>query len=259
MRSTLRSGVSCYPISDYSYEYKSDLKCTLNKSWTYKHRIGKPSSYGEVWQACCEKDCRYVAKYQSFEKPSTISDVYYSSITPEDIKKEVKLQNSIAEIGLSIPVLDAWVCKHGGVMIMKILKQTVSDLLYEYRTITVRTVIISEVLSLLKTLHSEGFYHGDSHLNNIMVDYNSDNYKKSIGEYPNNELKRYKRVGYKYYFIDMGRSGILNKDNQQEIKQDFIKVYTDLKHLVEDDMKLGKLSQWKKIFNNIEKEINDSP
>lgn len=254
----MTSGVkSCYPISDYPYGKVniSDLKCTLDKSWTYKDRIGKPSSYGEVWQACCVKDCRYVAKYQSFGKPSTISDVYYSSITPEDIKKEVKLQNAIAKVGLSVPVLDAWVCKHGGVMIMKVLKETISDLIYEYKTLTVRTIIISRILSLLKTLHFNGFFHGDSHLNNIMVDYSTDSYKKAASIYPNNELKRYEKIGYKYYFIDMGRSGRLDEDSQQEIKQDFIKVYTDLSHLVEDDMKLGKLAQWKKILDNIEKEI----
>jgi len=230
-------------------------QCTKDSSsWIYKQRIGKSSSYGEVWQACCEKDCQYVAKYQKFgvSNQKEFED-YYTNITPEDIEKEVKLQDAIANIGLSVPILDSWLCKHGGVMIMRALKSTVSDLFLEYHTKTVRAKIVDKILKLIKKLHKNGFYHGDTHFNNVMVDYDPENYIKSYEKYPNNETKRYDEVKYKYYFIDMGRSGYLEKNTQKQArKDDFIKVYTDLNHLISSNEKLENMNS---ILEDVIKDI----
>lgn len=240
----------CLPLKRFKFKTDNELKCINDdKSWIYKQKIGKPSSYGEVWQACCEKDCRYVAKYQSFGE--------YSTVIPKDIENEIKLQDEIADKGLSVPIIDSWICEHGGIIIMQALKETVSDLILQYQTITVRKMIINRIISLLDKLHQAGFYHGDAHLNNIMVDYDTDVYLEGYKKYPKNEKQRYTYIDYKFYFIDMGRSGYLEGE-MEEInffkKYDFQKVYNDINHSIEDD-ETGKLENMESILDVITEHI----
>lgn len=249
---------SCLPLKRFKFKTDNKLKCINDdKSWIYKQRIGKPSSYGEVWQACCEKDCRYVAKYQSFGKSDSISDLYYPTSTPKDIEKEIKLQDEIADKGLSVPIIDSWICEHGGIIIMQALKETVSDLILQYKTITVRKMIINKIISLLDKLHKAGFYHGDAHLNNIMVTYDTDVYLEGYKKYPKNEKQRYTYIDYKFYFIDMGQSGYLEGDIEEINffkKYDFTKVYTDIDDSIDDD-ETGKLENMKSILDEITEHI----
>jgi len=197
--------------------------------WSLMGRVGEDSLYGTVWQACLKKDCTYVLKSQKYSKDA------YRQITKETIKKEVDMQNKIAKEGLALKIKDWWLCDKGGVIIMKSLKQTVRNLLLEYNNDIVRHMIIGTCIGLLHRLHLSGYYHGDSHLNNIMVTYDQDDYDDAIEE--DREEDKYKTVGYKFYFIDLGDAGSLSGDDtlkHAQIQGDYIKVATSLHVLVDE-------------------------
>jgi serine/threonine protein kinase len=66
-----------------------------------------------------------------------------------------------------------------------------------------KTTILNEVVSLLKRIHTMGYYHGDTHLNNFMRD----------------------REG-NYKMIDFGMSGLIRTDDN--VDKDFLKVEASL-------------------------------
>lgn len=209
----------CKETDPYYYSLKRS-SCDSN-TWHIAHRTGEESSYGEMWQACCNNDCNYVLKYQTFGRPERyeFGGESYEKVTRKSIEKEIELQNKIADEGLTVHITDAWFCKNGGVIIMPALENTVRNLIqYVYDDPEIISKIIDKCLYLVKKLHKKGFYHGDTHLNNFMV------------------TKRGKN--YKYYFIDFGRSGKLDGD-KEFIRQDYISIYMDLNN-IKDNIKDGK-------------------
>lgn len=80
------------------------------------------------------------------------------------------------------------------------------QLLDQYTERSVIKEILYETISLLQKLHILGYYHGDLHLGNIMVDY------EDIGEKIDNESERYRMRKHKFYLIDFGLSNYIPND-----------------------------------------------
>lgn len=149
--------------------------------------------YGMVYGACKRTECKYVMKIIILGK----------KVNPSAFSKEVKMQQEIAEKGLTIPVEDHWRCtspNQVGVIVMKSLDLTVSDFLLQDVTEKDVDEVIQGTKELVDKLHAEGYYHGDNHFRNIMM--------KRVPQGPNTIQTS---LGlYRLYLIDMGKAGKLN-------------------------------------------------
>jgi tRNA A-37 threonylcarbamoyl transferase component Bud32 len=180
-------------------------------------------AFGEIWQACESirnrgLECKYILKYQPFRDADEAKGL--PAITRDSIIKEATLQNEISKFGLAPPIKDSWICKTGGVIVMPSLKMTVYALFKIYDSIDIHYLILARCLSLIKRLHEVGYYHGDSSISNIMVDYSASDLRDASEE--DTDISRYKTTNYRYYFIDMGFSERLKSPPDPEmIERDY--------------------------------------
>ena len=201
--------------------------------WEILNRFGEEANYGEIYSVCLKNNCDYVLKYLPFE----------SENTQEGIVNEVNIQTECAKFNLCLPVIDAWLCDKGGAIVMGKLDYTLANLFLLYKSDNVRKKILHEMLFLIQTLHSHNFYHGDLHLNNIMVKVG--NFDIDVEE-NNDEDELYELYHYKYYFIDFGMGGILNgkeSENERRKYRDYSYAYDHLQDLEEEDPTLENTVQ----------------
>ena len=96
---------------------------------------------------------------------------------------------------------------------MEAFNETVDQLLIKYNRSVIHTRIIASVLDLIDKFHSNGFFHGDMHLKNIMVSSNPIyNPSPVIGNDVSNEEGEenlYNSHNYKYYLIDFDNSNYI--------------------------------------------------
>jgi len=203
----------CYPVK----ETLVSSPC-LNR-WEILERMGEEANYGEIWAACCEKDCEYVLKYLPYENDNS----------KENILNEINIQNECAELGLCPKIKDAWLCEEGGAIVMNSLDMTVANLFLKYKSDVVRQMILANIIVLLEKLHIHGIYHGDLHLNNIMV--------KGKRRKSKNEEEEYNLKEYKYYFIDFGKSGKFERMDDFHIYRDYDNILGHLLDLVDENPK----------------------
>jgi tRNA A-37 threonylcarbamoyl transferase component Bud32 len=203
-KNTLKNNKLDYLIKfDISYMLASDIckayipLTSCPTEYEVMHRMGENSVYGEIWNACCEKDCRFILKWQKY----TGGDLNKSFI-----ENEIKMQNIFAELNVSIPITDSWFCDDGGIIIMPALKYTLRYLL-DTNDAEFSEELIYESLGMLDFIHESGYAHGDPHLNNIMSD------------------------GDRLYLIDMGSAGVIKSDEDYyydyEVFIDDLRYYTD--------------------------------
>ena len=180
-----------------------------NGVWQIVSKLGEPSAFGELWAACCVESCSYVLKYQRYGKIISEDGSYSGTIEPENIENEVHIQNILASKGIAPTVIDWWHCSsEGAAIVMNALKETVASLLYRYTLFEIRKVILEQCVVLVAKIHSLGYYHGDIHLKNIMVDY--DPSKKVLARDYN--MESFDLMNYRFYLIDFGLSGKLPKN-----------------------------------------------
>lgn len=217
----------CYPIEEYIVQTNP-----CKTEWKSIGRIGEDSAYGEVWKTCCESKCNYVLKFLKFGKGER-SEFGYEQVTKEVIEKEVKLQNDCSKLSLCPKVLDSWFCKNGGAIVMGALHLPVRKLIMQYTDIGVRLIILGTILGMIQKLHLNNIYHGDTHLNNIMVHFD----QNADIEEDMTEKEKYKEYNYRYLFIDMGRSGYISEaeDKKDVIREDYVKLTTDINNLYDNN------------------------
>ncbi len=238
---------NCYPAIGYYPVRKIRSKCNA-ESWEIKERVGEKSVYGKLWQACCQGNCKYVLKYQSFSiSKHTIMGITYEPVTKSMIRNEIDIQDAIAKLKLSVPVEEAWFCEKGGVIVMRVLKTTVRNLMKKYSHPKILHDIVITCLALIQSLHIHDFYHGDSHLNNFMVNFSANDAQEAEKE---GEKDKYEIYNYKYYFIDFGKSGKLPSNpntRKTRIIEDYRKVASDLQKLADHEKNGIKKSHFEKM------------
>ncbi len=203
----------CYPITNYII--KSDSSC--DTYWRLLEEIGEEGSHAEIWSVCCNENCNHVLKYMPYENN-----------TFDAILNEMRIQNGCSIIGLCPKIEDAWICKDGGVIVMDLYEMTVKQLLLEFKTDAVRNKILAHVVSMVDKLHIKGIFHGDLHLDNIMV--KSTNKTKHTED----ESKLYDEREYKYYFIDFGNGGTFNTMDDIHVEDDYIEISAHLRDLIDE-------------------------
>ena len=204
----------CIPIAEYIIgDHTSDKISTKTRF------DAQDGAFGEIWQACESGACKYILKYQKFRAENENTGT--PAITKASIIREALLQNEFAKLKLAPKVKDSWLCDKGGVIVMPALKKTAYSLFGIYDDIEVYYLILASCLSLIRRLHEKGYYHGDATISNIMVNYSSSDMEDAEDEVE--DMKKYKAMRYKYYFIDMGLSGRLDneKDNKRLMDTDY--------------------------------------
>ena len=63
----------CYPVIKKIIDKNNCDK--QNEKWEYLERIGEEANYGEIYGACCNKDCNYILKFIPYEKENTQEEI----------------------------------------------------------------------------------------------------------------------------------------------------------------------------------------
>ena len=200
----------CYPITEIIYS--SEASC--NHQWIVQNPIGTDGTYGEIWSVCCLGDCNHALKYMPYDDGIRMN-------TREDIINEINTQNKCASIGLCPPIQDAWFCETGGAFVMNLYKMTTKQLLLMYDNIVDKQKILAHIITLIDKLHRYGIYHGDLHLDNIMV--------KIL-----HNKEKYHDYNYDYFFIDFGKGGPFTSMNDPHIHDDYIEIAAHIQDLIDE-------------------------
>ena len=133
---------------------------------------------------------KYILKYLLDDDNIGISDNIDEWISY--ITREVTNHDTCFDLGIAPEIVEAWLCKTGGVIIMKKLDITLTDMLKlkEYKTFESHQYIVHEILKLIHTMQQNNIWHDDTHGNNFMIQTK-----------PGNRLET-----CKFYVIDFGAS-----------------------------------------------------
>lgn len=132
--------------------------------WELGGQVGAVSSYGTVWEACLHDKCSYVLKYMPLRNVEA-----ETSTTHEQIRREMTITIDCAKHGLAPEVYDAWTCPSGGAMVVHKLESTLLQALSTCTSLPEFLSLIERAYALVRRLHKLGYYHGDLHLNNVML------------------------------------------------------------------------------------------
>ncbi len=212
--------------------------------WQRLSKFGEKCNYGKIYSGKLGKACNFVLKYLPYDNGNT----------DEMIDNEIKMQMKCSKLDLCLPLIDFELSETGATLVMRKLDCTIANLFLQYKSLAVRNLILSNVLLLIEKLHSNGFYHGDLHLNNMMVKSKCDGEVMS----DTSELEFYTLQNYKYYFIDFGKSGEIGDGGYykdcSEIGDGYYKDYSEvldhLCELYEQDHTLNPIVEIMKIFIN---------
>jgi hypothetical protein len=162
--------------------------------WFQKESVGK-GAQGEVFKVCCQEntDCDYVVKY------------YTPDQTTENLfLKEVNAHTEFEELGIAVPIIEAFYCpSHGSYIIMERRQMTIKQFICNlYKKGVPQRIIIdvidklnNELLPMLQLAYDNNLLHNDPHLENFMLD--------PVDEYDYANLT----------IIDFGKSGIMPHDD----------------------------------------------
>lgn len=200
--------MSIYPITE--------ILITSNEScqhkWIPRTEIGTEGTYGEIWSACCNRnnqnDCNHVLKYMPYNDGIRIN-------TREDIINEINVQNQCSVRNLCPKIRDAWLSETGGAFVMELYTLTVKQLLLTKPDIKDKQNILANIITLIDKLHRYGIYHGDLHLDNIMVNQLDDN-------------------NIEYYFIDFGKGGRFSSMDDPRLYEDYLEISAHIQDLIDE-------------------------
>ena len=255
----------CYPVTKHLIT--TDQSC--NHLWTTQEMIGTDGTYGEIWSVCCvgdddneigfnktnktnktNKNCSHVMKYMPY-------DDGIRQNTQNDIINEISLQQACSSVGLCPQIQEAWLCETGGAFVMSVYKMTTRQLLLQFPDIKDKQQILANIITLTDKLHRYGIYHGDLHLDNIMVKtINNNIYENNPENNPeykyndDNYEYKYNDDNYEYYFIDFGKGGRFDSMNNTHIKNDYLDISSHIQDMIYEypDNNFDELYKTMKIF-----------
>ncbi len=163
--------------------------------WVIHRGIVGSGAFGTFQEACCDGRCNYIAKHIHF---GTVDGVI---VNRASFEREISTQIQCAKEKLCVPVKDAWLCKHGGTIVMPTMWITVEKLFFMYQSLKVRVLITERMLGMIDRLHSVAkVFHGDVQFHNVMARWDRDAEDRNY----TTPLKRWNSCGYIFRFIDMG-------------------------------------------------------
>lgn len=195
--------------------YTHDRRICKN-GWIAEYQIGEKSSSGVIYRTCCRKFCkdnnmRYVMKKVNFGVTT-----HQNTSSEQIFLREAEFQIRAAEHGLAPKIYQILVGDDAGILIMDMLtgssvRKQIEKILLSKRSHSDKRKIIHNyiysVVYLINNLHEIGILHGDTHLNNFMIE--------STKIYDAGDMK----------IIDFGLAQNVGDDKPSS---DFITLYTDL-------------------------------
>ena len=147
-----------------------------NCNWQIKNRIGYGQE-GSVYTICCNTDdnCNYVVKH-------------YEHANETSFKNEVAIHTKFENIGVGIPIIEAFYCSdHGAYIIMEKRDVTIPQY-YDYisKKFSQKDVLqfmddlLHDIQELLRTAIYKKLIHNDTHLNNFMVNIEKNGYYSDL-------------------------------------------------------------------------------
>lgn len=208
----------------------SSIKYEMERFYPIVKIIRSNEKYSDGWtleRYLLEMDMSdlYVLKNRNVEGEYVLK---FMSVKREELEtweylllKEVETQEKAALVGIAPELIEAWVCEKGYVIVMRKLGKTVSDLFKEYTSFEVKQTIVLNVLKVIRMMHQNEIYHGDTHTENFMVMSNTKDISNSI----TNEKEKYDAMNYKYYVIDFGSTDGANVRDDYTIFACFLKCF----------------------------------
>lgn len=132
--------------------------------WYLRSKVGQ-GAVATVYQACCNNDCKFVAKVLNSPNVERLR---------EKVNHEVEMHERFEKLGLAPKVHDAWLCNHEAIIIMDKLHMSIPEYV-KYMVARVDNVepivrdLQRRVNEALLKAHQAGLVHGDTHLGNFMV------------------------------------------------------------------------------------------
>jgi tRNA A-37 threonylcarbamoyl transferase component Bud32 len=129
---------------------------------------------GVTYQVCCglpsNERCNYVIKHQSNTKRRSTFET--------KIAREIELQMAYTDLGLSVPVVDGWVCQHEAYIVMPKLDLTLKEYVWSLIPGTTNTddlkrvirMYMERVKEMRQIAHQHRLVHTDMSVQNMMVD-----------------------------------------------------------------------------------------
>lgn len=207
----IKPGKICTTGKIKYYPIKSNCDA---QTWLAQTRVGEHIHAGEMWKACCQENCNFVIKYQNITNPYEENKIH----------NEIRTQYELAMLGLTPGITSAWACSKGIAFVMPALKLTVRRLIIDSDDSSSVRNILSKVFGMVTKLHAHGYYHGNLHMNNIMIDSKN-----------------------KYYFIEVATSNKFSDKYEEKIRQiskDYQSIGMDI-HNLADNLKKEQ-EKWKK-------------
>lgn len=133
-------------------------------------RLGSESSFGAAYKTCCDKDCSYILKVIALRSTATAYP-----LTEDDIQNEVTMQKTFHEAGLAPKIVEAFSCEDTAYIVMAQMQtdmyQLVKSLARLPRSFAISAagMLWAKAASMVDKAHSLGLVHGDPHLQNIMI------------------------------------------------------------------------------------------
>lgn len=110
-------------------------------------------------------EVQYVMKAVKF--PSYLSDIVREQ-RQKQLQKEVEIQRQLGDLNMAPDVIEWWLTRDAGFIISERLQETAKSLLLNASDQLEKEAVIQAAFDAIKELHRLGFYHGDTHLVNIM-------------------------------------------------------------------------------------------
>jgi serine/threonine protein kinase len=224
-------------------QLKVFLQSNQTCDWiTLGQSIGKGKK-GTVYQICCNGNCKYVLKYIKYNG-SNLSQF------EKDIQQEVEMQQRFASFGFAPSLHQAFICGDEAFLISTKKDMTIKDfiplVISTHQPIRAQEIIsqlMEDTLKLVYHSYEKGLIHDDRHLDNIMIDFSSQD-------------PTYTNV----QFIDIGFSYITNKFIETEIQeiltdveQSFVMIYQNSLHSPSTSMKVPDAPSKSKRKTNLPK------
>lgn len=214
--------------------YTIDSRVCRN-GWIAEYQIGEKSTSGVIYRTCCQQHCgnknvRYVMKQVNFGVQT------HQISSEENLIREAEFQIRAAEYGIAPKIYQIIIGDNQGILIMDMLKgsslrKQIEKILLSEKSHSNKKKIIHNYMNtaknLIHSLHEIGIFHGDTHLNNFMIE------STNVADWGDMKV------------IDFGLSeNINNVGNIKNVKksEDFSQMYSDLgvlKHQLQENYRLS--------------------
>jgi tRNA A-37 threonylcarbamoyl transferase component Bud32 len=146
-----------------------DNDCTVLKDkpkrvFTVRSNVIDKGSTSDIYETCEKDECHYIAKVIKKIKDSK----------EPNFLNEALCQIKAAKLGLAAMIYEVWNCKDTIMLIMDKIPGETLEIYLSKTTIDDNTKrhIVQKAFMALDELHQIGMIHGDSHMNNFMVEGN---------------------------------------------------------------------------------------